>query len=150
MSLIECTNFIRKASGSECISSDRRVKDVFDFDTDNDGIITLPDFIEYYRKNFAGISSYYKDQMLKGLYNLRYRKNLTPYNEPLNISRQHYLMMRFKIVKSYPQLYDIFFRLAAHHQTALSDKAKKLLLLLPSCPRLNAEVSKPIIFCDNS
>ncbi len=42
MSLIECTNFVRQASGSECISSDRRVKEVFEYDTDNDGIVTLP------------------------------------------------------------------------------------------------------------
>lgn len=55
-------------------------------------------------------------------------------------------MMRFKIAKSYPQLYEIFFKLAGHHQTALSDKAKKLLLFLPSCPKLMAEVSKPLLF----
>lgn len=29
MGLIECTNYVRRASGSECTSSDRRVKDCF-------------------------------------------------------------------------------------------------------------------------
>ena len=46
MSLIECTNYIRQTSGSECLSTDRRVTDILDYyDKDKDGIVTLDDFI---------------------------------------------------------------------------------------------------------
>ena len=114
MSLIECTSFVRRASGADCLSSDRRVQEVFDCDADRDGIVTLSDFMEYYRKNLSG-SSYWKEQMLKGLFNLRYRKNLTLYDEPLDISNQYYLMMRFKIAKNYHHIYEHLFALANHH-----------------------------------
>ena len=61
MSILQCTNFVRRESGSDCLSSDRRVKDIFEFDSDNDGIIVLSDFIDYYKKNITGYSSsYYK------------------------------------------------------------------------------------------
>lgn len=40
---------------------------------------------------------YYQEQFKKGLSNLRYRKNLTLPEDPLDISDRYYLMMRFKI-----------------------------------------------------
>jgi hypothetical protein len=84
--------------------------------------------------------------MLKGLFNLRYRKNLTLYNEPLDISNQYYLMMRFKIAKSYQNIYDILFRLANHHDGTLANHAKKLLLFLPSYPKLKSQIIEPLDF----
>lgn len=72
-----------------------------DFDKDNDGILTLSDFLAYNIKKLTSFTgSYYQEQFKKGLYNLRYRKNLTLPEEPLSISDRYYLMMRFKIEKS--------------------------------------------------
>jgi hypothetical protein len=100
MGIIECTNFIRKSEESECISNDRRVKDVFEFDSDDDGILTLEDFINFYKKGL--LNSYESDftKKIKGFYNLRYRKNLCYYNEVMDISDQYYKMMRYFVCKS--------------------------------------------------
>ena len=114
MSLIECTNYIRQTTGSECLSSDRRVTDIIDFyDSDRDGIVVLDDFIKYYKDNLTKYSSYYKENILKGLFNLRYRKNLTLYNEPLDISSSYFKMMRF-ILRNHASCYPPLFELARH------------------------------------
>lgn len=52
---------------------------------------------------------YHRDLAIKGLYNLRYRKNLTFYTVPLDISQQYYMMTRYKIAKNYQNLYEILF-----------------------------------------
>lgn len=82
---------------------DRRVREMFeDYDKDKDGILNYEDFLKYNLKNVShsGYSiKYYTENFLKGLYNLRYRKNITLFNEPLDISHRYHLMMRFKLQK---------------------------------------------------
>ena len=69
-------------------------------DKDNDGIFIIDDFIKYHQRNFMKYPNYFKDQIIKTFFNLRYRKNFTLYNVPLDLSHRYYLMMRFKISKS--------------------------------------------------
>lgn len=84
MSQIEAVNYLRQASGAYVMSYDRRVREMFeDFDKDNDGILNLTDFLNYNLKSVTSYtfsSNYYKEQFIKGLVNLRYRKNMTLYN----------------------------------------------------------------------
>jgi len=124
MSLIECTNYVRQATASECLSSDRRVTEIMEYyDEDRDGIILLDDFLKYYKNNLTKYSSYYKDNILKGLFNLRYRKNLTLYNEPLDISSTYFLMFRY-ILSRHADCYPYLFRLARHQDQEVASRAQ--------------------------
>ena len=107
MSQIEAINYLRQVSGSYVMAYDRRIREMFeDFDKDKDGVLTFNDFFNYSIKDLSGVgSSYYKKQFLAGLQNLRYRKNITLYDEPLDISNRYKDMMRYVILK-HPEVYE--------------------------------------------
>lgn len=144
MGIIECTNFIRQSEESECISNDRRVKDAFEFDSDDDGILTLEDFIRYYKKGLIHTfneSEY--SRKIKGFYNLRYRRNLSYYNEPLDLSGEYNKMMRFLVFKS-ENAYKYLFSLSQDSQLDIANKAQELLLLLPTPRDIEKYHLKPL------
>ena len=85
-------NYLRQVGDTYISSSDRKLKEIMqDYDKDNDSILTFEDFLAYNIKKMGGhyASTYYFQQFKKGLFNLRYRKNITLYTEPLDIS-SHY------------------------------------------------------------
>jgi hypothetical protein len=53
-------------------------------------------------------TTYYRRQFLEGLENLRYRKNMTLYYEPLVFNEEKPEMMRYLILKS-PEVYEELF-----------------------------------------
>jgi Ca2+-binding EF-hand superfamily protein len=63
MGQIEAVNYLRQASGAYVMSYDRRIREMFeDFDKDNDGILTVVDFLNY---NLKSITTYTYEKYYK-------------------------------------------------------------------------------------
>ncbi len=59
MSIAECMNFLKHAEGRDLISNDTRIAIIMRKDSDNDGILTLEDFFDYFRSELRfGLSHY--------------------------------------------------------------------------------------------
>ena len=92
------------------MSYDRRVKDMFlDFDKDKDGILHFEDFLSYNLRDITGsFNTYYCKQFITGLENLRYRKNMTGFADPLPPLDKSPEMMRYLICQC-PEVYEELF-----------------------------------------
>lgn len=83
-----------------------------DFDKDKDGILHFDDFLNYNLKDITGsFCSYYRKQFISGLENLRYRKNMTLYDEPLPTLEKDPEMMRY-LISQHPEVYEELFNYA--------------------------------------
>jgi hypothetical protein len=103
--------------------------------------------MNYYYKNLNS-STYYRDNTLKGLYNLRYRKNLTLYNQTLDIAPRSYLMLRFRTDSGL--CHNALFQLCSAADEEVRKKSEELLLYLPTDSKMRNDMEKITISVEDN
>lgn len=81
MGKVECSNFVAGVTKTSSSPYDNRVIEFLkDYDSDQDDNITLEDFLKFYKYNIVHGRD---DVVWKNLNNMRFRKDLKKYDDPI-------------------------------------------------------------------
>lgn len=147
MGKAECRNYIEKVTQVYCADMDARISNMLrDYDADHDGYTNCQDFLAFYRDSLLDPEK--SEAVEKNLVNLRFRKDLCRYDEPL-AELDETKLFRYYLCRN-NEVYDMLFALINHPNTDIHAQAERLLMRLPTYSRIREQLNCKISFSDKS